>query len=346
MSFTVRDIKETDLETIMKWRTDRDITRYMNTDPELTLEKQLKWFDKISNDETSTYWVVEVDSMPAGVISLFNIDRDSGTASWGYYIGEKKLRSLKLAISLEMSLYDYVFHDVGLKELNSETFSLNKEVIKLHIACGSRIISESKGEVIKNNTAYDITHMSISSSEWEKIKLSKKYESIDFNIKGTRRFAWDENLNHGPDKSGNFMQFHHIGYAVSNMDNSVRIMKELDYFQVSDRIKDSKRNIIITFMKKEGTGEIVELVAPIDERSPISNLLNQRKGVGIPYHICYEVKNISDTIQHLQNLKFMLINPPLAAVALENRRVAFLFKKDILIIYLLEKNEQNNGKEI
>ena len=44
---TLRAITKKDLEKIMHWRMDPDITRYMNTDPKLTLEGQKKWFSSI-----------------------------------------------------------------------------------------------------------------------------------------------------------------------------------------------------------------------------------------------------------------------------------------------------------
>ena len=44
MSIHLREIREEDLELIMQWRMDPDITRYMNTDPKLTPEGQRKWF--------------------------------------------------------------------------------------------------------------------------------------------------------------------------------------------------------------------------------------------------------------------------------------------------------------
>ena len=37
MSVTLRKVTEGDLEQIMRWRMDPEITRYMNTDPKLTL---------------------------------------------------------------------------------------------------------------------------------------------------------------------------------------------------------------------------------------------------------------------------------------------------------------------
>jgi len=46
-----RQIKEEDLEMIMNWRMMPEITRYMNSDPVLTLEGQKKWFKKIRESE-------------------------------------------------------------------------------------------------------------------------------------------------------------------------------------------------------------------------------------------------------------------------------------------------------
>ena len=41
-----RKIKEEDLQMIMEWRMRDDITKYMNSDPILTLDDQRKWLKK------------------------------------------------------------------------------------------------------------------------------------------------------------------------------------------------------------------------------------------------------------------------------------------------------------
>ena len=55
MSVTLRKIRESDLETIMNWRMDPEITRYMNTDPRLTLEGQKKWFAAVQDNPDVYY---------------------------------------------------------------------------------------------------------------------------------------------------------------------------------------------------------------------------------------------------------------------------------------------------
>ena len=69
MSVTLRKVTEGDLEQIMRWRMDPEITRYMNTDPKLTLEGQKKWFAKVQQDQDVSYWIIEIDGTAAGVIN-------------------------------------------------------------------------------------------------------------------------------------------------------------------------------------------------------------------------------------------------------------------------------------
>ena len=108
MATTLRKITEDDLERIMNWRMSETVTRYMNTNPRLTIEGQKKWLASLDENDKVKYWMIEVDGTPAGLVNLADINWAEGNSSWGYYIGEETLRSLKLAISLEMSLNDNV----------------------------------------------------------------------------------------------------------------------------------------------------------------------------------------------------------------------------------------------
>lgn len=180
MAITLRKIKDGDLENIMRWRMDPEITRYMNTDPKLTLEGQRKWLASIEGRRDVKYWLIEVDGQPAGVINAGGMDDPSGDCTWGYYIGEKRLRSLKTAISLEMSLYDYLFLEMGKQNLYGDIFSLNRGVIQLHLLCGSEIVEEKKNHILKNGQYYDVTFMRMSAEKWKELREGKSYEKIVF----------------------------------------------------------------------------------------------------------------------------------------------------------------------
>lgn len=182
---TLRAIRETDLEDIMRWRMDEDITRYMNTNPKLTLEGQRAWLERIRSNTDVRYWLIEVEGQPAGVINLTGLDDAAGNLGWAYYVGEKRLRSIQTALSLEMSMYDHAFDDLKKKAVYGDVFSLNKGVIQLHKLCGCEIVEERKRHVCKEGIWYDVTFMRMTAENWSAIRSSKKYEKILFQNRGT-----------------------------------------------------------------------------------------------------------------------------------------------------------------
>lgn len=180
MSVTLRRIREEDLEQIMRWRMDPDITKYMNTNPKLTLEGQKKWFAGVQANSDVRYRMILVDGEPAGVINLTGLNNPDGNLGWAYYMGEKRLRSIQTALSLEMSMYDYAFDVLKKKAVYGDIFTLNKGVIQLHKLCGCEVVEERKNYVCKEGVFYDVTFMCMTAERWNSIRSLKKYEKIDF----------------------------------------------------------------------------------------------------------------------------------------------------------------------
>ncbi len=180
MNVRMELLRENHLQQVMEWRMRPDITRFMNTDPELNIDTQKKWFERIKNDSTQRHWVICVDDVPSGSINLVNIDYINKRCNWGYYIANQLVRSLKLAMYLEWNLYDYVFQTLKLNKLCNETFVLNNQVIQLHDLCGSKKEGILRQHVFKNGTYYDISVGSILSSEWETLRSKTKFEYFLF----------------------------------------------------------------------------------------------------------------------------------------------------------------------
>jgi RimJ/RimL family protein N-acetyltransferase len=184
MSVTLRAIAEADLPLIMRWRMAPEITKYMNTNPKLTIEGQKRWLSSIEANTDVRYWMILVDGERAGVINLTGLDNPEGNLGWAYYMGEQRLRSIQTALSLEMSMYDYAFLTLGKKAVYGDIFSLNKGVIQLHRLCGCEIVEEKKNHVCKEGVWYDVTFMRMTAESWEKLRETKKYEHINFDITG------------------------------------------------------------------------------------------------------------------------------------------------------------------
>lgn len=182
MSIVIRDIQKDDLEQIMQWRMSEDVTKYMNTNPKLTLEGQMKWFESIQSNQDVRYWMIVVNGEPAGVINLTGLSKEDGNLGWAYYIGEKRLRGIKTALALEMNLYDFAFLCLGKNSVYSDVFSLNIGVIQLHKLCGCKVIGERKAAVVKEGVAYDVTDMIMTAEMWKHIRTEKKYEKIEWSL--------------------------------------------------------------------------------------------------------------------------------------------------------------------
>lgn len=110
--------------------------------------------------------------------------------------------------------------------------------------------------------------------------------------------------------------------------------KKLGYYEETPVFCDKLRNINIKFVVGGGGAYRVELIEPIGENSDLGNL---PKKIGeAPYHICYEVPSLDDAIDELKRDGYVVIKKPEAAIAINGRRVSFLYGRGIGLLELVE----------
>lgn len=128
-------------------------------------------------------------------------------------------------------------------------------------------------------------------------------------------------------------KFHHIGVAVKDIDATAYVYEQGGYHR-SAVIFDPIQNVRICWLTKKGT-PTVELLAPVDEKSPVNNTL-EKVGVS-PYHCCYVVNNLEEACSRLRKQKYIIVSKPAEAVAFCGSSVCFLFNKNIGLIELVEE---------
>ncbi len=128
------------------------------------------------------------------------------------------------------------------------------------------------------------------------------------------------------------LRIHHIGYAVSSIENSIRKFEVLGYKTVGEVVHDISRKVKILFL--ENTGVYVELIEPTSEDSPVKSII-EKNGPGT-YHICYETEELEETANQLRKQGFRPITSLSAAPAIDDRRVIFMYSKECGLIELLE----------
>ena len=130
------------------------------------------------------------------------------------------------------------------------------------------------------------------------------------------------------------LTFHHIGIACRDIAKSQAFYISMGY-RAADVIDDPLQHVRVCFLEKEDAPRL-ELLEPLDDQSPVARTLAT---VGVtPYHLCYEVEDIDAAITALRGQRFLPVKGPLPACAMEGRRVAFMFQKNIGLIELVESS--------
>tara|TARA_B110000014_G_C20079226_1_gene563702 strand:+ start:401 stop:799 length:399 start_codon:yes stop_codon:yes gene_type:complete len=115
------------------------------------------------------------------------------------------------------------------------------------------------------------------------------------------------------------MKLHHIGIVVPKINDSIgELSKFLNFDTIGIPTLIGSQKVNVCFMK---LGEInLELIEPTENDSPVTSFLSDGGGF---HHLCFEVKNINETINELEkNGARLLVKPVLG---FENRIIAFLY---------------------
>ena len=128
----------------------------------------------------------------------------------------------------------------------------------------------------------------------------------------------------------------HIGYAVKDIDKSA-VLYVAAGWTLSPIYEEHVQHTKIAFLTKPGMTTI-ELVSPLEGDSPVDNIL-RTQGVS-PYHVCYVVEDIMQAVEDLYEEGFKPLFMPVESVAMENRRICYLYHLDVGYIELVERMKE------
>jgi methylmalonyl-CoA/ethylmalonyl-CoA epimerase len=128
---------------------------------------------------------------------------------------------------------------------------------------------------------------------------------------------------------------HHIGVTVEDIGRTASLYtNSFGYKLATDIIHDPAQGAYVQFLCLPGDKVYLELVQPDSPGSKLSRALARGGGLN---HVCYAVDDIEAAQQGLRKRGFFLIAAPVAAVAFNGRRIAWLRGKDHVIIELVER---------
>ena len=162
-------LQEGDIELVRKWRNSKDVAPYMYSEEEITKEQQKLWFNKIKNDTTSIYWIIEYNGLKLGLASLNGISESLSSCSWAFYLGDLSVRKAGIGAKVEFNVLEYVFNTLKLNKLRCEVLITNPNVIKMHEKFGFRREAYLREHCVKNKEKIDAVGLGILKSEWDLI---------------------------------------------------------------------------------------------------------------------------------------------------------------------------------
>jgi UDP-4-amino-4,6-dideoxy-N-acetyl-beta-L-altrosamine N-acetyltransferase len=163
----VRDIRNQD-----------SVRKSMYTEHEISLDEHLAWVECLRSDKRQIVFVVLVDEVVSGVVSVNAIDRLHLKSDWAFYL-DANVRG-GLGAALEFGLIDFVFEKLGLEKLNCEVIEVNEAVVKLHKKFGFVEEGFRRENIIKSENRIGVFFLGLTKSDWNKDKeaVKNRYEKV------------------------------------------------------------------------------------------------------------------------------------------------------------------------
>ena len=167
----LRAIEREDLEEVMKWVNDREVTKYLAAFLyPVSQEEEEKFLERaMSRNDTEKNLVMETkERVYIGQISLHKIDWKNSNAELGIVIGNKEYWGKGYGTEAIKILLHHAFNQMNLYKIDLQVFEFNQRGIRCYEKCGFK----KEGKLRKNHfyqaKYYDVFLMGILKDEFEK----------------------------------------------------------------------------------------------------------------------------------------------------------------------------------
>ena len=130
------------------------------------------------------------------------------------------------------------------------------------------------------------------------------------------------------------LTFHHLGLAVKQVENAVRMLKGLGY-KIGPILKDNRQKVNLALCTQP-EAPAIEIIYATETPGPLAAILNST--TSLIYHICYKSENLEKSLAAMRNHQnsVLVISPPQPAVLFGGRMVSFYLVRGFGMIEILE----------
>lgn len=120
-------------------------------------------------------------------------------------------------------------------------------------------------------------------------------------------------------------RLNHVAIAVRDLAKASRLYRETLGAQVSEPVPQPEHGVTTVFITLPNTK--IELIAPLDDQSPIAKFLERSPDGGI-HHVCYEVADIIAARDQLTRAGARVLGDGEPKIGAHGKPVLFLHPKD------------------
>ena len=119
-----------DLDAILSWRNQPDVRRCMFSSHVISVSEHRAWFEALREDPSRQVFVYLLGNKKVGVVQFTEINQNSGTAFWGFYL--RPSTPVDASLRIELAAATHAFENMKLHKLSCEVIEFNKKVLNMH----------------------------------------------------------------------------------------------------------------------------------------------------------------------------------------------------------------------
>jgi len=120
-------------------------------------------------------------------------------------------------------------------------------------------------------------------------------------------------------------RLNHVAIVVPDLEQASKLYRNTLGAQVSAPVPQPAHGVTVVFVELPNTK--VELLYPIDDKSPVKGFLDKNPSGGI-HHVCYEVEDIYAARDHLKAQGARVLGEGEPKIGAHGKPVLFLHPKD------------------
>lgn len=160
----LREMNSTDLQTVLDWRNNPEVSKYMYSRHIISIEEHRRWFERASIEPNKRLLILDVDEVALGFASLSISTEFIGVAEWGFYISPNAPKGT--GRRLGQAVLDYCFTKLGLHKVVGRVLEFNHKSIRFHQSLGFTVEGTWREHYYDSEAYYSLVCFGILKSEW------------------------------------------------------------------------------------------------------------------------------------------------------------------------------------